>query len=249
MKKLKIMAYLSLAAVLLSGSLVGHAEESQENIEWTAVEEIKEARLNETTERTVIYVDSLGNYVFHNVPQTNVSTMSQEPVFIDETKEVRESLMSQPLEYGVAAASSYTYDIEENPVHIGTWNNVKAYARHTLGTKTTSNGKKYLTTTGDATWYNRSMNVALPYRNGNATVAEHENQVDVAKQTSFTVTNPDNNTSVSVTVNDFGPQQNTDLGKKTIVDLDATSFTTLFGNTSVGRHVCTTYVEVQQYFN
>ncbi len=34
-------------------------------------------------------------------------------------------------------------------------------------------------------------------------VAEHKNQVDVAKQTSFTATNPDTDISVSVIVNDF----------------------------------------------
>lgn len=247
MKKLKIMAYLFLSiCTLLSMSLVSHAEELKESEKQISMEDVKAERLNNETEYAVIYIDALGNYVFHNISQQDVTPISQFPVLVDETKDVRESIMSQPSIY---AATSYTYDIEDNPVHIGTWNNVKAYARHTLGSQTTSGQKKYLTTTGDATWYNRSGNVALPYRNGNATVAEHKNQVDVAKQTSFTVTNPDTGTSVSVTVNDFGPQQNTELGKKTIVDLDSSSFTTLFGSTSVGRHVCTTYVEVQQYFN
>lgn len=247
MKKLKIIAYLFLSiCTLLSMSLVGHAEELKENEKHISMEDVKAEHLNNETEHTVIYIDALGNYVFHNISQQDMTQISQFPVFLDETKDVRESIMSQPSMY---ADTSYTYDIEENPVHIGTWNGVKAYARHTLGSQTTSGGKKYLTTTGDATWYNKSSNVALPYRNGNATVAEHKNQVDVAKQTSFTVTNPDTGTSVSVTVNDFGPQQNTELGKKTIVDLDSNSFTTLFGSTGVGRHVCTTYVEVQQYFN
>lgn len=247
MKKLKTMACLSLSVcMVLSMPMVGYAAELEESGELISMEDVKAERLNNESESTVIYIDALGNYVFHNLPQQDVTRMQQEPIFVDETREVRESLAGQPSVY---TSSEYTYDIENNPVHIGTWSGQKAYARHTLGARSTSGNKKYLSSTGDATWYNRSGNVALPYRNGNATVQEHKNQIDVAKQTSFTVTNPDTGASVSVTVNDFGPQQNTELGKKTIVDLDADHFTTLFGSTNVGRHVCTTYVEVQQYFN
>ncbi len=247
MKKLKAMACLSLSVcMLLSMPLAGNAEGLKETGKLISMEDVKTERLNNESESAVIYIDALGNYVFHNMPQQDVTRMQQELIFVDETREVRERLVRQPSTY---ALSAYIYDTEDNPVHIGTWSGQKAYARHTLGTQSTVGQKKYLFSTGDAAWYNRNGNVALPYRNGNATVKEHKNQIDVAKQTSFTVTNPDTDTSVSVTVNDFGPQQNTELGKKTIVDLDASSFTTLFGSTKVGRHVCTTYVEVQQYFN
>ena len=193
MKKLKAVACLSLSAwMMLAIPLVGHAEGLKETEEPISMEEVKAERLSNGVEDAVIYVDALGNYVFHNMPQQDVTTMLQAPIFIDETREVRESLMEQPSSY---ASSTYTYDIEENPVHIGTWSGQKAYARHTLGTQTVSGQKKYLFSTGDATWYNKSTNVALPYRNGNATVKEHKNQIDVAKQTSFTVTNPDTGVS------------------------------------------------------
>ena len=190
MKKLKTMACLSLSVcIVLSMPMAGYAAELEETGELISMEDVKAERLNNESESTVIYIDALGNYVFHNLPQQDVTRMQQEPIFVDETREVRESLVGQPSVY---TSSEYTYDIENNPVHIGTWSGQKAYARHT---------------------------------------------------------NPDTGASVSVAVNDFGPQQNTELGKKTIVDLDADHFTTLFGSTKVGRHVCTTYVEVQQYFN
>lgn len=207
-----------------------------------AVKNAQTKQLDDGNE-AIIYTDSVGNYVFHNISPAAAKTV-QKVKFVDETKEVRENLMNQP-----EAMSSYTYDIENNPIYIGTWDGNDGYARHTLGQQTTSNGKKYLTSTGDATWYNHSRYVALPYRNGNSTVREHMGKVDVAKGTSFKVTNPDNGKSVSVVVDDFGPQQNTSLGKKTIVDLDSERFTTLFGDTAIGRHVCKTKVQVQQYYN
>lgn len=209
---------------------------------YEAEENVKKEQLNDGNEAT-IYTDSAGNYVFHNISPAAAKTV-QKVKFADETKEVREELINQP-----EAMSSYTYDIENNPIYIGTWNGEDGYARHTLGKQTTSNGKKYLTSTGDATWYNHNRYVALPYRNGNSTVREHMGKVDVAKGTSFKVTNPDTGKSVNVVVDDFGPQQNTSPGKKTIVDLDSERFTTLFGDTAIGRHVCKTKVQVKQYYN
>lgn len=206
------------------------------------MEEVKESQKSDSS--MIIYVDSVGNYVFHNIPSQSRDTDTT-LIYRDETKEVRKKTLASS---SMQQKSDYIYDIEENPVYIGTWNGVDTYARHTLGARISSAGLNYLITTGDATWYNRSGNVALPYRNGNSTLAEHKNQVDVAKGTYFVVINPDTNKNVIVSVNDFGPQQNTELGKKTIVDLDDKSFETLFGSTSVGRHVCQTNVTVVQYF-
>ena len=148
--------------------------------ELKTMEEVKEKRLQSENVMKV-YVDSVGNYVFHNVPdqRKNVGT---KVVYVDETKEVREKVWA---DIGIRNQAKYTYDIENNPVYIGTWGGIAAYARHTLGARISSGGLNYLISTGDATWYNRSKNVALPYRNGNSTVPEHANQVDVAKGTAF----------------------------------------------------------------
>lgn len=221
--------------------MTSNAEELKPSLK--TMESVKENQLK--SDNTMkIYVDSVGNYVFHNIPNQGQNVKAT-AVYVDETKEVRTKTLAAA---AVQDRANYAYDIENNPVYIGTWNGVATYARHTLGARISSGGLNYLISTGDATWYNKSGNVALPYRNGNSTVPEHKNQVDVAKGTSFVVINPDTNENIIVKVNDFGPQQNTELGKQTIVDLDDKSFETLFGSTGVGRHVCQTNVTVNQYF-
>lgn len=241
MKNIKVwLGVLSMCVVMMI-PMTGNA--SEQVSELKTMEGVKEKQL-QSENVMKIYVDSVGNYVFHNIPVQEKNARTK-VVYVDETKEVREKVLADA---GMRNQTKYVYDIENNPVYIGTWGGIATYARHTLGARIPSGGLNYLISTGDATWYNRSKNVALPYRNGNSTVPEHANQVDVAKGTAFVVINPDTNKNVIVTVNDFGPQQNTELGKKTIVDLDSGSFETLFGSTGIGRHVCQTNVTVNQYF-
>lgn len=192
----------------------------------------------------VVYIDACGNEVFHQVSSTQSDKNSSEIKVIDQTKEVRESLANTK---EIQTRANH-YDTEYNPVFIGNWG-TDAYARHTLGEKSSSGGKKYLTTQGDVTWYNYDGLVAVPYRNGNSTEPEHEGEVDVAKGTSIEVTATDTGDSCEVVISDFGPNQKSSPGNKTIVDLDVDSFEAILGDKSIGRAHCTTVVEVEQYFN
>jgi hypothetical protein len=197
----------------------------------------------------IIYIDANGCEVFHNLPYGRNQSIYY-PIIIDETKTARiENQKNQKTFINNLNTNENIYDIENNPVHIGTWNGTKVYARHTLGVQSSEGSTKYLTTQGDATWYNSKHLTALPYRNGNANVSPHQNVVDVEKETEFTITATNTGKSITVKVNDFGPNQKSDPGNKTIVDMDSSDFKTIFGKKSIGRSHCTTKVIVKQYFN
>ncbi len=197
----------------------------------------------------IIYIDANGCQVFHNLP-SNANQSVYSPIIIDETKAVRIAIKKdQSIFVDNLKSNENTYDVENNPVHIGTWNGTKVYARHTIGVQSSIGSTKYLTTQGDATWYNSKHLTALPYRNGNANISPHQNVVDVEKETEFTITATNTGKSITVKVNDFGPNQKSDPGNKTIVDMDSSDFETIFGKKSIGRSHCTTKVTVKQYFN
>ncbi len=153
------------------------------------------------------------------------------------------------------ASSSNYYDVENNPVWIGSWNpgdcgsnSPKTYARHTLGSKTTVGSQDYLTSYGDTSWYNSSNQKALPYRNGNATVSG-QNVVDVAANASFSIRDMGTNNATTINRTDFGPNQCPGSRyTKTICDLDTATFRSLHGNTSDGIFYSRTWVPLTHYF-
>lgn len=234
----KLMASLLAVAMIGSMGTCVFANESSSS------DEIKKKVANEN-EPFIVYIDTNGDEVFHNLP--NGTTRNNiAPIIIDETKATREIMKKTP---NLISSRANTYDTETNPIYIGTWSGKDGYARHTLGTQSSSGSTKYLTSQGDATWYNTKDLTALPYRNGNSTVTEHKDKIDVAKNTSFTITATNTGKSITVKVNDFGPQQKSDPGNKTIVDMDSDDFTTIFGDKSIGRSHCKTKVAVNQYYN
>lgn len=155
---------------------------------------------------------------------------------------------------GVAGMASDQYDIENNPIKIGEWNKgdcgkdiSDTYARHTIGTKTDTSNGSFLTTHGNATWYNTSGRNALPYRNGSSTTGQ--NTVDVAMGIYFSIRDVKRDIAYDVYRDDFGPNQcpQKETLRKTIVDLDKDTFIKLHGNSSDGIFYARTFVKLTSY--
>lgn len=191
-----------------------------------------------------IYRDSGGGLVFSGLPTTYVAS----PAERSKSHEAADNYnlltrMPTPI---VKNGSPYV-DYENNPIHIGTWGGVKAYARHTLGDYNRS--EEHLTSYGYVTYYNTSGDTAVPYRNGNATVAGQD-VVDVAKGDSFSIRDLGTGQSTTLKITDWGPDQqqhgNAD-GRERIADLDKSDFKSLHGNTSDGVLYARTWVPVTHY--
>lgn len=152
----------------------------------------------------------------------------------------------------VSSPGSY-YDTENNPILIGYWNlnecgsRIKnTYARHTLGSKSSTTNSDYLTSYGDASWYNTSGKNALPYRNGSSSTGQ--NTVDVKMGISFDIRDINKNSALSVGRTDFGPNQCPGSRYVSVVaDLDKTTFTSLHGNSSDGIFYARTWVPLTNW--
>lgn len=191
-----------------------------------------------------IYRDSGGGLVFSGLP----TTYEASPTERSRSREAADNYnllnhMPTPM---VKNGSPYV-DYENNPIYIGTWGGIRAYARHTLGDYNAS--EKHLTSYGYVTYYNTNGDTAVPYRNGNATAAGQD-VVDVAKGDSFSIRDLGTDQSTTLTITDWGPDQqqhgNAD-GRERIADLDKSDFKALHGNTSDGVLYARTWVPVTNY--
>ena len=134
-------------------------------------------------------------------------------------------------------------DYEYNPIYIGTWNGVAAYARHTLGQYYEE--LDYLLSYGYTSWYNLSGNAALPYRNGATNDGANQGVVDVAKYSYFDIRDLGTDTATTLQVTDWGPNQSAHPDR--IADIDKYDFISLHGNSSDGVFYSRTWVPVTNY--
>ena len=111
MKNIKVwLGFLSMCVVMMI-PMTGNA--SEQVSELKTMEGVKEKQLQSENVMKV-YVDSVGNYVFHNIPVQEKNARTK-VVYVDETKEVREKVLADA---GMRNQTKYVYDIENNPVYI-----------------------------------------------------------------------------------------------------------------------------------
>ncbi|WP_025692174.1 hypothetical protein [Paenibacillus zanthoxyli] len=188
-----------------------------------------------------VYRDAAGGFVFSGleVPFTATEEQQAEQKATIEKYSASEDLTKFP---GAFAASEYV-DYESNPIYIGTWNNIPAYARHTLGAY--SSTLSYLTSYGYTSWYNTSGNTALPYRNGATNNGANQGVVDVAKFSYFDVRDIGTNNVTSLQITDWGPDQKAHPDR--IADLDKNDFASLHGSSGAGLFYSRTWVPIKNY--
>lgn len=192
-----------------------------------------------------IYRDSGGGLVFSGLPTKYVASEEEQQSqlsVIEKYSDILESTDTPLLKSG----KNYV-DYEDDPIYIGTWGGVDAYARHTLGEY--NEDIKYLTSYGYVTYYNTNGDAALPYRNGNATAAGQD-VVDVAKFSNFSIRDLDTDNGLTLQVTDWGPNQQqygSADGRERIADLDKYDFEKLHGNTSDGVLYARTWVPITNY--
>lgn len=190
-----------------------------------------------------IYRDSGGGIVFSGLPTEYVASKAEQQVQLSTISKYSDYLESTDT---LAARENYV-DYEYNPIYIGTWGGVDAYARHTLGEYNET--LKYLTSYGYVTYYNTDGNTAVPYRNGSATVSGQD-VVDVAKFSNFSIRDLTTNEGLTLQITDWGPNQQqygSADGRERIADLDKNDFKTLHGNTSDGVLYARTWVPITNY--
>lgn len=192
-----------------------------------------------------IYRDSGGGIVFSGLPTNYVASKSEQQSQLSAISRYESEL--DRMEIPSTRGGENYVDYENNPIYIGTWGGVDAYARHTLGTY--NSAKKHLISYGYVTYYNEKGNTAVPYRNGNAT-APGQDVVDVAKFSNFSIRDLTTDNSMTLQITDWGPNQqqfgNAD-GRERIADLDKNDFKTLHGNTSAGVFYGRTWVPITNY--
>lgn len=182
--------------------------------------------------------DAAGGIVISGLRTPVVASTAEQQQQLHMLKAARDMAIQEPMQ----ASSGDYYDIEENPIHIGTWGGVRAYARHTLGAYNSTLG--YLTSYGDCSYYNTDGDAALPYRNGNATV-KGQDVVDVAKYSYFDIRDLTTDNATTLQITDWGPDQQ--IHPDRIADIDKNDFRDLHGNTSDGLFYCRTWVPITNY--
>lgn len=187
-----------------------------------------------------IYRDAAGGFVISGMQVPEVASEAQQAAQKKQMETLRES---EAAAKGNALAASDYVDYEKNPIYIGTWNKVDAYARHTLGSYNSS--KSYLTSYGYTSWYNTSGNTALPYRNGASNNGANQGVVDVKKQAYFDIRDLGTDNVTTLKITDWGPDQK--LHPDRIADLDKNDFKSLHGNTSDGLFYSRTWVPITNY--
>lgn len=192
-----------------------------------------------------VYRDAAGGIVISGMPAVGTASESEQQTQLETIEEYSSQLDNTSVP--MTQDSSNYVDYEYNPIYIGTWSGTNAYARHTLGEYNAS--LKYLTSYGYVTYYNTKGNNALPYRNGNSTVAS-EAVVDVAKFSYFDIRDLETDVATTLQVTDWGPNQ-TQVGSadgcERIADLDKNAFNLLHGNTSDGVLYARTWVPIENY--
>ncbi|QDX92906.1 hypothetical protein EEL30_11670 [Brevibacillus laterosporus] len=198
--------------------------------------------------------DAVGGSVLSNMPGEVWVTDEEEKKQIQFLEENLEPDKKVGKSQNVDALAP-RYDVENNPILIGkNWNKDDCgknawttYARHTIGDKDSASGDgDYLTTYGEASWYNSNGNIALPYRNGSSNTGQ--NTVDVKNGVTFSVRDINSNKSMTVKRTDFGPNQCPNSRyTKVIVDLDTSTFKDLHGNTSDGVFYSRTWVPLTNW--
>jgi len=187
-----------------------------------------------------IYRDAAGGLVFSGLDVPFAATENEQ-------KDQQSKIATYESNFGSLNQSNRAtedyVDYEYNPIYIGTWNGVDAYARHTLGSYNTS--LSYLTSYGYTSWYNTSGNTAVPYRNGASNNGANQGVVDVAKFSYFDVRDLGTDTATSAEITDWGPTQ--DQHPNRIADLDRDDFSSLHGNYSDGLFYSRTWVPVTNY--
>lgn len=193
----------------------------------------------------IIYEDACGGLVFSGPSVLRAATEEEQQMQLAAIAQYEDQ--STLTDIPVALSGSNYIDYESNPIHIGTWGGIKVYARHTLGSY--NEGNAHLTSYGYATWYNQNGYTALPYRNGNATVAGQD-VVDVAKFSYFSIRDLETDSAMTLKVNDFGPNQQqygSVDNRERIADLDKNDFISLHGNASAGVFYARTWVPIVNY--
>lgn len=186
--------------------------------------------------------DAAGGIVVSGLPTPYVASLAEQQKQLTMIESYRNSsIMQNNVKLSSNADEDY-YDYENNPIYIGTWDNIDCYARHTLGSYNSTT--KYLTSYGDCSWYNTSGYTALPYRNGAATV-EGQDVVDVAKYSYFDIRDLTTDKAMTLKINDWGPNQNDHPDR--IADIDKNDFVELHGNSTDGLFYCRTWVPVTNY--
>lgn len=236
-----------------------------ENVEKVNPETVAKAGSSKEINGVVIYKDAIGGSVLHNLPggvkiskeEADAQYKFQKNHPEEEEKAAKADLeirKQKPDKYPAIDAAANYYDIEYNPILIGYWNEDdcgpdawKTYARHTLGTKTSTSNGDYLTSYGDTSWYNTSGWKALPYRNGSAQVPGQD-VVDVASNAVFSIRDLGTNNATTVSRSDFGPNQCPGSRyTKVICDLDKSTFISLHGNSTDGIFYSRTWVPLTNW--
>ena len=186
--------------------------------------------------------DAAGGIVVSGLPTPYVASLAEQQKQLAMIEAYRNSNIEQNNVKVRSSSDENYYDYEDDPIYIGTWQEIDCYARHTLGSYNSTT--KYLTSYGDCSWYNTSGYAALPYRNGNATV-EGQDVVDVAKNSYFDIRDLTTDTAMTLRINDWGPNQ--DAHPDRIADIDKNDFVELHGNSTDGLFYCRTWVPVTNY--
>ena len=186
--------------------------------------------------------DAAGGIVVSGLPTPYVASLAEQQKQLAMIEAYRNSNIEQNNVKVRSSSDENYYDYEDDPIYIGTWQEIDCYARHTLGSYNSTT--KYLTSYGDCSWYNTSGYAALPYRNGNATV-EGQDVVDVAKNSYFDIRDLTTDTAMTLKINDWGPNQ--DAHPDRIADIDKNDFVELHGNSTDGLFYCRTWVPVTNY--
>lgn len=190
-----------------------------------------------------IYRDSGGGIVFSGLPTEYVASKTEQQAQLSTISKYSDYLESTDT---LLTRQNYV-DYEYNPIYIGTWGGVDAYARHTLGDY--NQVLKYLTSYGYVTFYNVLGDTSVPYRNGAATVAGQD-VVDVAKFSNFSIRDLTTGNGMTLQITDWGPNQkqygDAD-GRERIADLDQNDFITLHGNKDDGVFYARTWVPITNY--
>ena len=184
-----------------------------------------------------IYRDAAGGLVFSGLSVPSIATEEQQK---DQQSAI--SAFENSSKTNVSPMSDYV-DYEFYPIYIGTWNGVDSYARHTLGSY--SSTSRYLTSYGYTSWYNTMGYAALPYRNGATNNGANQGVIDVTKHSQFSIRDLGTDNATTLVVDDWGPTQ--ELHPDRIADIDKNVFTNLHGNYSDGTFYSRTYVPITNY--
>jgi len=227
----------SLALLVLFVTVPFYSAKADSSVDATAPQVVSDGKDSGVT----VYRDAAGGFVFSGlqVPSTATEEQQTEQKATIEKYRASEEVKKAP---ATSAVNEYV-DYEYNPIYIGTWNNIAAYARHTLGDYSAS--ISYLTSYGYTSWYNTSGNTALPYRNGASNNGANQGVVDVAKYSYFDIRDLGTNNVTSLQITDWGPDQQAHPNR--IADLDKYDFQGLHGNSTDGLFYSRTWVPVTNY--